>query len=101
MRTIVMFDLPNETSLDRKRYRDFRKFLIKEGFFMMQESIYTKICLNLHAVEKVKSNIKKHRPPHGIIQLLTVTERQFAGMTLITGENISNYIDNDNRMIIL
>ena len=43
MRVMVMFDLPTETSMERRHYRWFRKFLIDEGFIMMQESIYTKI----------------------------------------------------------
>ena len=101
MRVIVMFDLPTDTSIDRRHYRWFRKFLIDEGFVMMQESIYTKICINMHAVEKVEANIKKNSPPKGIVQLMVTTERQFAGMRLITGKIENNYIQTDERMIIL
>lgn len=46
MRLIVMFDLPTLTVEDMRSYRDFRKFLIKNGFMMMQESVYSKIALN-------------------------------------------------------
>ena len=46
MRILVFFDLPTETSKDRKIYSKFRKFLIKEGFIMMQESVYSKLALN-------------------------------------------------------
>ena len=46
MRILVFFDLPTETSKDRKIYSRFRKFLIKEGFIMMQESVYSKLALN-------------------------------------------------------
>ena len=45
MRVLVMFDLPTETSLQRKNYRKFRKTLIKNGFIMMQESVYVKSAL--------------------------------------------------------
>ena len=38
MRILVMFDLPVETTLQRKEYRKFRKYLIKQGFLMLQES---------------------------------------------------------------
>ena len=41
MRIIVFFDLPTETALDRKNYTKFRKFLIKDGFIMLQYSVYT------------------------------------------------------------
>ena len=46
MRLLVFFDLPTITSLDKKEYRQFRKFLIKDGFIMMQESVYSKLALN-------------------------------------------------------
>lgn len=48
MRTIVFFDLPNIYAKDKRNYLQFRKFLINEGFLMMQESVYTKIILTLY-----------------------------------------------------
>jgi len=101
MRVIVMFDLPTETSMDRRHYRWFRKYLIDEGFIMMQESIYTKICLNMHAVNKVELNIQKNRPPKGMIQVMNVTEKQFASMKLVVGESDTVNIQSDDRMIVL
>ncbi len=101
MRVIVMFDLPTDTSMDRRHYRWFRKFLIDEGFIMMQESVYTKICLNMHAVNKVELNIQKNRPPKGIIQVMNVTEKQFASMKLVVGESDTVNIQSDERMIVL
>lgn len=101
MRVIVMFDLPTDTSMGRRHYRRFRKFLIDEGFVMLQESIYTKICLNMHSVARVEANIRKNRPPQGLIQVISVTERQFANMKLIVGEVDSVNIQSEERMIIL
>lgn len=101
MRVIVMFDLPTDTSMARRHYRWFRKFLINEGFAMMQEYIYTKICLNMHSVAKAETNIRKNRPPNGLIQVISVTERQFANMKLIIGEADSINIQSEERMIIL
>lgn len=101
MRVIVMFDLPTETSMDRRHYRWFRKYLIDEGFVMMQESIYTKICLNMHAVSKVELSIQKNRPPKGIVQVMNITEKQFASMKLVVGEVDSVNIQTDERMIVL
>ena len=37
MRVLVMFDLPTETSENRRNYTKFRKYLIKSGFMMMQQ----------------------------------------------------------------
>lgn len=96
-----MFDLPTDTSMDRRHYRRFRKFLIDEGFVMMQESIYTKICINGHAISRVEAAIKKNRPPKGLVQMMIVTERQFSGMELISGDVDNSYIQSDERMIVL
>ncbi len=101
MRVIVMFDLPTETAFDRRRYRWFRKFLIDEGFVMMQESIYTKICLNMHAVEKVEASVRKNCPPKGIVQMMSVTERQYAGMKMLVGEKDDVNVQSDDRMVVL
>ena len=46
MRLMVFFDLPVETAMQRKEYRLFRKFLIKDGYLMLQESVYAKLVVN-------------------------------------------------------
>lgn len=101
MRVVVLFDLPTETSLDRRQYRYFRKFLISEGFMMMQESVYSKICINMHAVRQVELNLEKNKPPHGLVQVLMMTERQFAGMKTLVGEPLDTMIQTDERLVIL
>lgn len=59
MRIMVMFDLPTTSSEDLKIYREFRKFLIKSGFLMQQESIYCKIALNQTASNNIVKSVKK------------------------------------------
>ena len=46
MRIIVMFDLPVITDKEKKTATKFRKFLLDEGFIMMQYSVYSRICKN-------------------------------------------------------
>ena len=46
MRAIVFFDLPNVYTKDKRAYLLFRKYLINEGFIMLQESVYSKLILN-------------------------------------------------------
>ena len=101
MRVIVFFDLPVETKADRKNYRRFRQFLLKNGFIMMQESVYCRMALNQTVVTSVSNAIKKNRPPKGMVQLLTVTEKQFTKMEFITGEYKTDVIDTDERLVIL
>lgn len=86
MRTIVFFDLPTLSLEDKKQYRKFRKFLIEEGFFMMQESVYSKLSLNQINVRTIKDRIEKAKPESGIVQILTVTEKQFQSMEYLVGE---------------
>ena len=101
MRILIMFDLPTNTSSDRRHYRWFRKFLIDEGFMMMQESIYTKLCLNMNAANIVMANIRKNKPPKGLVQTMIVTERQFSRMEFIVGEEEKIYVVSTERLTIL
>lgn len=83
MRILVFFDLPTETAKDRKNYSEFRKFLIKEGFIMMQESVYSKLTLNNSITNAIRDKIEKNKPPKGIVQMLVITEKQFSSMEYI------------------
>lgn len=78
MRVIVMFDLPVTTPDARKQYSAFRKYLIKNGFLMMQESIYCKLAQNSTAAETIIENIRKNKPSDGLVQVLKITEKQFS-----------------------
>lgn len=51
MRIIVYFDLPVETTEDRRQYSTFRRYLISQGFIMIQKSVYSKIALNASAAD--------------------------------------------------
>ena len=101
MRMIVFFDLPVLTPEERRDYTLFRKFLIKNGFIMLQESVYSKLVLNATSQEAVIANIKKNRPLRGLVEVLTVTERQFSKMEIITGSIKSEYLSTDKRLVIL
>lgn len=101
MRVFVMFDLPTETVADRREYRIFRKFLMDSGFIMMQESIYTKLCLNGTSAKTVYENVRKHKPPNGLVQMLTVTEKQYACMEYLVGSEGEEYLNTIDRLVIL
>lgn len=101
MRVIVFFDLPVVTGAQRKEYTRFRKHLLKSGFIMMQESVYCKLALNSTVGNAIKNNIYKNKPPEGLVQILTVTEKQYAKMELVVGEVQSEILDSDERLVIL
>lgn len=101
MRILVFFDLPTNNSEERKIYAKFRKFLINEGFIMMQESVYVKLALNNSIVNSEKEKIIKNKPSKGIVQVLIITENQFNSMEYITGKKETNILDNTERLLIL
>lgn len=101
MRVLVFFDLPVLTEKNRKDYRDFRKFLIKSGFLMMQESVYCKLAQNSAAADTIVENVKKNKPSAGSVQLLKVTEKQYSKMEFIVGGNTTNVLDSDERLVVI
>ena len=101
MRVIVMFDLPVLTVADRREYANFRKYLIKNGFLMMQESIYCKLAQNQTAADLIVENLKKHKPSNGLVQVMKITEKQYSRIECIVGETNHEVIDSDERILIL
>lgn len=101
MRLLVMFDLPVTKPKLLKEYAAFRKFLIREGFIMMQESVYTKLLLNATNLNLLYARIDKNKPSSGIVQLLKVTEKQFADMIYLVGKKQTKVEDSDKRLVVL
>ena len=101
MRMIVFFDLPTLTNEDKRNYRKFRKALIKNGFIMLQESGYCKMMTSPSMEKSMKNMVHNNKPPKGLIQTITITEKQFVKMDYIVGEYTSDIIDSEERLIIL
>lgn len=101
MRILVFFDLPVTTGEQRRNYTRFRKYLMKNGFMMMQESVYCKLALNGTVAKGIVDNVHKNSPKEGLVQLLTITEKQYAKMELIIGEVKSEVLESDERLVIL
>jgi CRISPR-associated protein Cas2 len=85
MRMLCMFDLPVETDSEKRAYRIFRKNLMKEGFIMMQYSVYVRVCPSREYANRLESRIKKLVPPEGNVRLLCITEKQYSDMKLLVG----------------
>ena len=68
---------------------------------MMQESVYSKLALNSTAANAVIANIRKNSPPAGLVQILTITEKQFSRIEFVIGEHSSEVLDSDERLVIL
>lgn len=101
MRVIVFFDLPTVTVEDKKEYLKFRKFLLREGFIMMQESVYTKLVLNGSTANLVRNKVRKNKPKAGLVEMLTITEKQYSSIEYISGAAQQTVLETDERLIII
>ncbi len=82
---VVMFDLPTDTSKAKKAYVDFRKILKKDGFMMMQYSVYIRHCSSDENARVHAERIKIHLPPDGEVRILLITDKQFSRMQVFFG----------------
>lgn len=86
MRMIVLFDLPVQTKAQRRAATSFRNFLLKDGYHMVQFSVYARVCNGNDAVQKHRARLCAHLPPSGAVRLLVVTEKQYESIEILLGE---------------
>lgn len=82
---MVFFDLPTRTKPQRRRANRFRIFLKKDGYMMLQLSVYARVCRGQDAVEKHVRRVRLSLPHEGSVRSLQVTDRQYARMELMLG----------------
>lgn len=85
MRLMVFYDLPVVSKTDRRRYAKFHKFLLRDGYDMIQFSIYGRICNGQDAVEKHVTRLMANLPPDGSVRCMQVTEKQYADIKVLVG----------------
>ncbi|MCC7407452.1 MAG: CRISPR-associated endonuclease Cas2 [Phycisphaeraceae bacterium] len=86
MWVLALFDLPVTGVKERREYAQFRKELIKRGFWMMQYSVYARYCRSEDSADVVRQQIRAVLPPEGQVRVLAVTERQFGKMQTYVGK---------------
>ncbi len=87
MWVFVFFDLPTETKKDRRNYALFRKSLQKDGFSMLQYSIYVRHCNSRENAEVHIRRVKSFLAPKGEIIIFTLTDKQFGNMDFFRGRS--------------
>ncbi len=85
MWVLVMFDLPTDTKKARRDYARFRQSLKKDGFLMLQFSVYARACPSEENAAVHCGRVKSHLPPDGQVRVLLMTDRQFARMQIFHG----------------
>jgi CRISPR-associated protein Cas2 len=88
MWVLVFFDLPTETKAERKRYSEFRKHLLADGFSMFQFSIYLRHCPSRENAEVHIKRTKTNLPEKGHVGILCITDKQFGDIELFHGKKL-------------
>lgn len=86
MRILIFFDLPVKTSIERSEATRFRNFLLRDGYYMVQYSVYARVCNGIDAVEKHRRRVKNNLPNNGSIRMLVITEKQYESIDILIGE---------------
>src|SRR5690554_6652281 len=82
---MVFFDLPVKTKPQRRRATRFRLFLKKDGYIMLQLSVYARVCRGQDAVDKHVRRVRASLPKQGSVRTLQVTDKQYGRMDLMLG----------------
>ena len=85
MRILVFFDLPVKTKTERRRATQFRNFLIKDGYYMVQFSVYARLCDGVDMAEMHRERLRNNVPDNGSIRVLTITEKQYDNVEVVLG----------------
>ncbi|MFC2106882.1 CRISPR-associated endonuclease Cas2 [Bacteroidota bacterium] len=79
----VFFDLPVTTKKERMAATRFRKDILKDGFSMMQYSVYNRHCASKESAKVHITRLHHMIPEKGLVSILKVTDKQY--------EKIINY----------
>jgi len=77
--------LPVTTKAQRLDASKFRSFLLKDGYHMIQYSVYARICNGTDAVAKHRGRLMRNLPDNGSIRLLVITEKQYESVEILLG----------------
>ena len=94
----VFFDLPTDTKKDRKFSARFRKDLIRDGFTMVQFSIYSRHCNSRENADVHIKRVKGFLPPHGEVIILTITDKQFGMMEFFSERKQAETTDTTQQL---
>ncbi len=80
---LIMFDLPTKSKKDIKKYTNFRKQMLDDGFTMIQFSVYIRICKSNYSANAHIKYIKKIIPIKGEVRILKLTDKVYNSMEIL------------------
>lgn len=102
MRILVFFDLPTGTQREKKQYVRFRKYLLNNGYEMLQYSVYCRITGNRDEAEKYIACLQMNLPRDGQVRSLLITELQYEQMKILLGHpTVSEEKIKDKELVVL
>lgn len=95
-----MFDLPVSDKKSRQASTKFRNFLLGEGFYMMQFSVYARFCVNEEIAARHRGRIQKQLPKEGNVRIVSITDRQFGKMEVFIGKKKGKTEDAPQQLLL-
>ena len=83
---LVFFDLPTETKKDRRAYARFRNDLKKDGFNMLQFSVYIRHCASGESADVHENRVQRFMPEKGHVSIIRITDRQYGDIINFWGK---------------
>ena len=96
----AMFDLPMDEPELRREYAQFRKNLLKDGFTMLQYSVYVHYVASEEAEQVYRARVKAALPSHGQVRVISLTDRQFEKMGVFVGKKRARAEDPPHQMML-
>ena len=97
---IAMFDLPVDKPELRRQYAQFRKALLKEGFTMLQYSVYVRYAASEDSERVYRRRVHDALPAHGQVRVVSVTDRQFEKMEVYVGKKRARVEDPPHQLAL-
>ncbi|HRK98061.1 MAG TPA: CRISPR-associated endonuclease Cas2 [Alphaproteobacteria bacterium] len=96
----VFFDLPVMTKPERKTATRFRNFLLKDGYMMIQFSVYARICNGADRVDKHLLRLNTQIPEKGSVRVIQITDKQYERMKILVGTRKNNEKTKTEQLVL-
>ena len=83
---MVFFDLPVGTPEERRDATNFRKDLVKDGYIMVQFSVYARPCGTADRVDTQVRRLKPKIPSKGEVRGLIISDAQWGRMIVVRSQ---------------
>ena len=83
---MVCFDLPVSTKSERRRATQFRKFLLDDGYHMIQFSVYARPCVTFARQQTHLRRLELNVPQEGAVRAIFITRAQWERAYSIMGK---------------